>query len=56
MRNMFKETIYEIVSDEAQFIWGCENAKEAEEQLKYVKNELGYKDAFINIYEQSYIY
>lgn len=47
------EKIYEVISHEAEFIWGCENADEAEKQLEYVKNELGYKDAFVCTYEQS---
>ena len=31
-------------------MWGCGTKKEAVEQLKYVKEQLGYTDAFINEY------
>ena len=41
---------YEVVSKQAQFIWGCSSLKHARKQLKYVKKELGYPDAYIHAY------
>lgn len=56
MRKLFKVKRYEVVSVKAEFIWDCDNESEAKRQLKYVKSELGYDDAYINIYEQTYSY
>lgn len=41
---------YEVVSKQAEFIWGCSSLKHARRQLKYVKKELGYPDAFLHAY------
>ena len=56
MRNMFKQTIYEVVSAKAGFIWGVDSLREAKEQLAYVRDVLGYDDAFINEYEREYVW
>ena len=56
IKKRFKEKKYEVVSPEAQFIWGCDSKEEAVKQLHYVKTMLGHKDAYINEYEQEYEY
>lgn len=43
---------YEVVSPSAHFIWGCDSLEEAKEQLVYVKEELGYADAYLNIVDK----
>ena len=37
----------EIISKSAEFIWTCVNMDEAQKQLVYVRDVLGYKDAYI---------
>lgn len=37
----------EIISPTAQFIWACDTMAEARKQLDYVRDVLGYKDAYI---------
>lgn len=42
-----KDDEVEIISPAAQFIWACDTMAEAREQLAYVRDVLGYKDAYI---------
>lgn len=47
-----EEGDWQVVSPQAHFIWGCDSEEMAREQLEYVRSELGYKDAFIERFEE----
>lgn len=44
---ILESDIIEIISPTAQYIWACDTTAEAREQLAYVRDVLGYKDAYI---------
>lgn len=46
--------MYEIIDKESHYIWMCDGLKNARKQLRYVRHNLGYPNAYLHAHRVNY--